>query len=259
MTNSNINTTVSKAKLEAEMNSFVTAFNKAVKKNDLEAKNQAEADLKDRASKYADAARRDFFTEISDVNDYNGTIIRALTQMTYTVKSYTKQVDDSGIETGVALCDKSVEVNLRKLCSHNKFSTSWVYTAEKLNQLLTAYTSIKLDRPDLAKKTMESSYVKQKVKEIEMGKTPTSSTQVCKQLQQVIDAILFVPGDSNPEVNKYRVNKHDVNYLEICYAKRGRVAGTVSVPRSIEKLITDILHRLVVGGKYDVDGKIITG
>lgn len=91
-------------------------------------------------------------------------------------------------------------------------------------------------------------------RDIDLGKTPTSNTQLLKQLQMIIDSMLYVEGEKG---NIYKANSHDVGYLLSLYAKKGR--GVLSVaaarPKYLEKLITEILHRIVTEKSYNIEFK----
>ena len=246
--------------LESIMQSLVNDYNAALEKSDLEAMASAEHDLKVNVTDYAGLAMIRFFEQVSDKEDYNSTIIRAVTKLTYTTKSY--KIDKEGeTVTGMHLTDKVVMVDLRKLCKFNGFKKQWVHTLEKFNLLLTLRAATELGLDKTALRTINDSfYMKEKAKEIEMGKTPTSNNQICKQLQAVVDKILFVASENNPEVNTYKVNSHDVAYLLMCYTKRGKSALKVVCSKHsfVERLVTEILHRVITGKVYDVEYKAIS-
>lgn len=256
---------------ELKMKEAIGDYNKALEEGKLDAMADAEHEVKERAKKYAGLAQTAFFESVSDKEDYNGTILRAVKELTYKTKWYRINKDEETI-TGMEMTEKSVMVDLRKLCRHNGFEKAWIHTLEKFNLLLTLRAATELcgvdkDATDAQREEFkrvlqtinDSFYMKEKAKEIELGKTPTSKTQLCRQLQAVIDKILFVATDKNSDKNLYAANSHDVAYLLMCYTKRGKSALKVVCSKHsfVERLVTEILHRVITGGVYDVEYQVV--
>jgi len=251
------------AKLEAD----VAAYNAALAKSDVEAMNAAATDAKSHASEYALQSMTQFFETVSDKEDYNGTILRAITQLTYPTKGYKINKEDEKI-TGMVIVDRTATVDIRKLCKHNGFDKFWINYLEKFNLLLTLRAATELMGVDkgatkeqeqefaaVLKSINDSYYMKEKAKELAMGKTPTSNNSICKQLQMVIDKILFVASEKDPAVNTYKANNHDVAYLLMCYTKKGKGALKVVAAKHtyVERLIVEIIHRILTGKVYGLD------
>lgn len=135
-----------------------------------------------------------------------------------------------------------------------KFGTesTWAYKVAAFNRLLCMRTaqSIGADVKTVAEKFATPT----QARDINLGKTPTSNTQLLKQLQMIIDSMLYVEGEKG---NIYKANSHDVGYLLSLYAKKGR--GVLSVaaarPKYLEKLIAEILHRIVTEKSYNIEFK----
>lgn len=135
-----------------------------------------------------------------------------------------------------------------------KFGTesTWAYKVVAFNRLLCMRTaqSIGADVKTVAEKFATPT----QARDINLGKTPTSNTQLLKQLQMIIDSMLYVEGEKG---NIYKANSHDVGYLLSLYAKKGR--GVLSVaaarPKYLEKLIAEILHRIVTEKSYNIEFK----
>lgn len=245
--------------LESEMKKLVGDYNAALEKSDLDAMATAESELKVKEAAYAGLAMNRFFETVSNKEDYVGTIIKAVTALTYQIKAHKVNKEEDKI-TGMELTEKTAMVDLRKLCKFNGFEKQWINALEKFNLLLTLRAAIELGLNKAALKTINDSYyMAEKSREIELGKTPTSNNQICKQLQMVIDKILFVASDKNPEKNIYSANSHDVAYLLMCYTKRGKSALKVVCSKHsfVERLITEVLHRILTGAVYDVDYRAI--
>lgn len=255
------------AKLEAD----VAAYNAALAKSDVEAMNAAATDAKTHASEYANQAMNQFFETVSDKEDYSGTILRAIKELTYPTKGYKINKEDEKI-TGMEIVERTATVDLRKLCKFNGFDKFWINHLEKFNLLLTLRAATELMGIDkgatdkqkkefsaVLKTINDSYYMKEKAKELDMGKTPTSNNQICKQLQMVIDKILFVASENDPAINTYKANNHDVAYLLMCYTKKGKGALKVVAAKHtyVERLIVEIIHRILTGKTYTIDYKMV--
>lgn len=130
--------------------------------------------------------------------------------------------------------------------------STWAYKVAAFNRLLCMRTaqSIGADVKTVAEKFATPT----QARDINLGKTPTSNTQLLKQLQMIIDSMLYVEGEKG---NIYKANSHDVGYLLSLYAKKGH--GVLSVaaarPKYLEKLIAEILHRIVTEKSYNIEFK----
>ena len=85
--------------------------------------------------------------------------------------------------------------------------------------------------------------------EIELGKTPTSDTQVVKHMQKVLDTL-------SPDEGK--VNGHDLAYVLSCYTKKNNKTAlrvVCSKHTILQSLLMDVFHRVVTNGVYSVDYK----
>lgn len=152
------------------------------------------------------------------------------------------------------IVEKERQIDLLAFCKRAKLDTDWQYIVSKFNQLMCLRTAKTLGFSTAEIKALTSSYyLRDLAKQIEMGATPTSNTQVCKQLQRVIDNIL---PNENGEAN-YKCNNYDVAYLDALYSKKSnksRLTVRVSNDAFLRRTLVDILYRLVTGGKYGVDG-----
>lgn len=167
--------------------------------------------------------------------------------------SVMRNKDDNNRITIVERVTKEKRINLLAFCKRAKMDTDWQYTASGFNQLMCLRVATDLGAN--VKEIAKSYYLRDKVKQMEMGKTPTSTTQVCKLLQKIIDEML--PNEDENGKPIYKVNNHDVTYLDQCYGKRSsrnRLTISVSKDGFLLSVLTDIAYRLVTGGKYGVDG-----
>lgn len=158
--------------------------------------------------------------------------------ITYTLEPASKQID-------LVAFDEFCK-NENKVIASDRL---WMYKVEKFALLLTYRVMKELGLS--TQKLEETYYIKDIARQIDIGKTPTSNNAMLKQLQAIVDAIIY---ESDGDKNLYKVTSHDVAYLVAVMSKRGK-SGTVVTPRAetIHKLIMDILHRIVINGEYKVE------
>jgi len=82
----------------------------------------------------------------------------------------------------------------------------------------------------------------------------TSNRQTEKLLQFIVDGIVFVPSDKDPKINKFKVTKKDILFIEHLMCKEGKKTG-LCVPRQSRmlRLITKMLNRIVTNSLYEIE------
>ena len=85
-------------------------------------------------------------------------------------------------------------------------------------------------------------------RQFEMGKNPTSKTNMLRTLQMVVTAML---GEG------YKATSHDVNFLLSVYSRKNRKALVVSCAnhRNFRAYIAEVCHRIVTGKEYELEYK----
>ena len=234
----------------------INEYNEALKANNLSKTNNIEKELKDAEAAYAEAKCMEVFGNLAKTDS---PIKEAVAMYSYSVVSH-KVNRENGIVVGFELVEnKERQIDLVKFCEYIKAPTDWKHSVERFNQLLALRTAneLKMSKSQI-KKICDSFYMSNLARRCEMGDTPDSNTAICKQLQQIVDAILFE--DNGKGKNVYRVNNHDVAYLLMCYTKRGKKVLSVAVAKSayIHRLILDIMHRIVTGKSYDLEYRMIS-
>lgn len=161
-------------------------------------------------------------------------------RLSYSLEPATRQIDLVAFED---FCKRD-----KKEIAHDNM---WRYKSEKFN-LLVAYRTFKELGKD-TKKMEDAYYISEVAKAINMGKTPTSKTQIQKMLQEVVNGIIF-EDDGNGN-NAYKVTSHDVAYILLLMSKKGKVAQSVAIPRtsSMNCLIFDVVNRIVENKEYTVE------
>lgn len=123
---------------------------------------------------------------------------------------------------------------------------NWAYMVEKLNFLMTAQKAIDLG---IDPKEVHDSYAMSDIsKQIDLGKTPTSKTNILKTLQAIVNAMVG---------EEYKATSHDVNFLMSVYSRKNRAALTVTCAnhKYMRQYLAEICHRIVLGKSYAIDYK----
>lgn len=161
-----------------------------------------------------------------------------------------RKVSTDGQMTGVEKTMKDVQIDLRRFCEVKGFDLGWYYEMQALNKRLTLKIATDLGIGTTEIRKINDSYNMEKLAEqIDLGKTPTSNTQIVKHMQKVLDTL-------SPDEG--RVNSYDLAYVLACYTKRNNKASlrvTCSKHDFLQSLLTDVFHRVVTDGVYSVDYK----
>lgn len=123
---------------------------------------------------------------------------------------------------------------------------NWASMIEKLNFLMTAQKAVDLG---INPNTINDSYAMSDIsRQIDMGKTPTSKTNILKTIQTIVTAMIG---------EEYKVTSHDVNFLMSVYSRKNRKALTVSCAnhKYMRQYMMEICHRIVEGKSYAIDYK----
>ena len=246
-----------KTKLEIAQEQYDTALadaNAALaeKSPNYEAYDEAILRLEEAEKAYAENVAKQMYEEYAATD---APIINIIKAYKYTIIGHKeKRNKDNGNRiVSVDPITRKKSVDLLAFCKLAKLDTSWTDVASKFNQLmcLRAAKSLGCDVRSIAK----SYFLKEAVKKIAMGETPTSNTQVCKLLQRVIDNML--PNEDENGKAIYKCNNHDVAYLDHLYGKKSNkndLAVRVSNDSFLRRILLDIAYRLVTGSHYDLDG-----
>ena len=96
-------------------------------------------------------------------------------------------------------------------------------------------------------KEIDSSYAMSEIaRAIDMGKTPTSNTNLLKTLQRIVTAMI------GPE---YKATSHDVNFLMSVYSRKSRKALTVACAnhKYLRQYMMEVCNHIVTKTPYSVD------
>lgn len=243
--------TLSELLIEAE--TAKKELNEAILSDSLSMADKAKKTLDDAVKEYNESAIiLDFLTFRSK----SSPILAAIEQLNIsTIEAKTNKDKDTGIVT-YTLEPAAKQISLTALdefCQREKLIIAadrlWKYKVEHFCLLVT-YKIMK-DLGKETKKLEETYYISDIARQIDMGKTPTSNNQILKQLQSIVDSIIY---EADGEKNVYKVTSHDVNYIVQTMTKRSK-SGTVVAPKAstMHILVMDVLHRIATNGEYTVE------
>lgn len=236
--------------LRAEVESQVKQFNELYGEKKFDESSKIREEIDKKVGEYTGIAKKLCFDECAESPD--GAMMEAVRRLSFKtirIKENKPGKDDGGVfNITVEEVYKPIDlVGLHDHCGGIGVNGNWYHIAQKMNFLLTAKHAKDLGITDL--KTISDSYAMSEIaKGFDMGKDPTSKTNLLKTLNTVISAML---GDD------YKAVSHDVNFLLMVYAKKSKKALTVtcSAHRNFVGYIAEICHRIVTGGSYGVEYK----
>lgn len=197
-------------------------------------------------------AREECFTALKATDD---PMIEAVKQLTFsTIRIVDKKVGEDKQKTPVSsIEDAEKPIDLLKL---HKYvggdgigkDKNWAYMVEKLNFLMTAQKAVDLG---INPKEVNDSYAMSDIsKQIDLGKTPTSKTNLLKTVQAIVTAMIG---------EEYKATSHDVAFLMSVYSRKNRAALTVTCAnhKYMRQYMAEICHRIVLGKSYAIEYKKI--
>lgn len=177
------------------------------------------------------------------------TVVDALKLFEYDNIGHTSERVD-GVEIGIKYADKPTMVNLKNFSKEKDISLEWYYEMQALNKRLTLRTATDLGVKKSEIEKIDNSYHMNKLAaDIDLGKDPITDAAILKHMQKVFDLLSPMSG---------KFNKFDLQYIFKGYSKVGRTALKVqcSNHKTLLKLMTHTMHRVVTGKVYSVDFKI---
>ena len=243
--------------LRIDADSAKTKLNEAIITDKKSIIDSAKEKLNKAVKEYnAEVIRLEFIT----LKGKTHTMLEAIEQLNIaTITEKEKEDKDTGIITySIEPAIKQISlVELSKFCGNDiAIDNKWSYYIDKFCYLMTYRIASELGKPgsEVRRKLEQTYYITDVAKQMDMGKTPTSNTQMLKQLQTIVDAIIYKE-DKNGN-NIYKASSHDVAYILQTMSKRSK-SGTVVTPRplTMHTLIMDVLHKIVKGNSYKIDYK----
>lgn len=151
-----------------------------------------------------------------------------------------------------------VDFNARSPKEGNLFvNGQWPYYAETFAKAIASDVGKDLELSEADQKRLNDSYKEA----LEDGKwvcltasNPSTSNMV-KDLQGIVDMILFIPDEKHPDKNKFKVFSRDARFVDTRKAKAGKALLSTRTIRGKEMLavIGDIMYHLTTGNPYSID------
>ena len=229
------------ATLRESVEEQVKTYNDAVQNGRFEESTKADKAMTDNINEYTATVRDMCFEECKATDDPMLAAVKTLSYVTIGVKD--EQKGDDKVPVRV-IVDKERQIDLLKLdkfCGGIGADPNWMHVAQKMNFLA---KDLGLDPA----KVNDSYAMSEIARQFEMGKNPTSKTNLLKTLQMVVTAMV---GDG------YKATSHDVNFLLSVYSKKNRKALTVSCAnhRNFRGYVMEVCHRIVTGKSYELEYK----
>lgn len=234
------------AQLRSETEALVKDYNDAIQNGKFEDASKADKAMTEKINEYTATVRDMCFEDCKNTDNPMLTAVTTLSFVTIGVKDEQKGDDKVPVR---AIVDKERQIDLLKLhkyCGSIGANENWSSIAQKMNFLLTAQKAVDLG---IDPKVVNDSYAMSEIaREFDMGKNPTSKTNLLKTLQMVITAMLG---------EQYKATSHDVNFLMSVYSKKNRKALTVTCAnhRYFRNYLAEVCHRIVTGKTYELDFK----
>lgn len=232
--------------LRSEAEVLVKDYNDAIQNGKFDEARKADTALTEKVNEYTATVRDMCFEECKNTENPMLTAVTTLMYVTIGVKDEQKGDDKVPVRTIVEK-ERAIDLlKLHKYCGAIGVNENWFNIAQKMNFLLTAQKCIDLG---IDPKAVHDSYAMSEIaRDFDMGKNPTSKTNLLKTLQTVVSAMLG---------EEYKATSHDVNYLMSVYSKKNRKALTVTCAnhRYFRNYLAEVCHRIVTGKHYEVDFK----
>lgn len=234
------------AQLKSEVEEIVKTYNDAVQNGRFEESSKADSAMTEKINEYTATVRDMCFEDCKATPDPMLTAVKTLSYITIGVKDE-KKGDDKVPVRSVIEKERAIDLfKLDKYCGGIGHDKNWMHIAQKMNFLLTAQKAKDLG---LDPQKVNDSYAMSEIaRQFDMGKNPTSKTNLLRTLQMVVTAML---GDD------YKATSHDVNFLLSVYSKKNRKALVVSCAnhRNFRSYIAEVCHRIVTDKAYELEYK----
>ena len=240
-------TTMTKTELRENAEELVTQYNEAIQTGDFNKATELNEKIEQAVNEHTSIARKECFEELKATPDPMLSAIKRLSFPTIKVKD-TKVGDEKIPVRTIEDCEKAIDLlKLHKACTGGiGKDKNWYHLIEKLNFLMTAHKAVDLG---LDPKDVHNSYSMSEIaRQIDMGKTPTSKTNILKTVQSIVTAMIG---------EEYKATSHDVKFLLSVFSRKGKKALMVSCAnhRYMRQYMMEICHRIVEGKAYELDYK----
>lgn len=237
------------AELRATVEAKVKEYNEAKIDKKFEEVAAIDEVIEKAVNEYSGIARGICFEDCAATENPMMEAIKRLSYETIGIKD-TPETNDKAAAREVVTKERQIDLlKLHKYVNGGIGSNKeWNYYVEKFNYLLTAKKAIDLG---IKVKEINDSYAMSDIsKQIDMGGTPTSNTNILKTLTTVVQAMIG---------EEYKPSSHDVSFLLSVYSKKSRKALTVSCAnhKYMRGYLMEICNRIVTGKTYGIEYKAV--
>ena len=236
---------MTKEELRKNAEELCKVYNDLVQSGSFEESMKVDEEMEQVVNEYTSLARKECFEAIKATENPMIEAVKLLTFQTIRARD-TKQGEEKVPVRVIEDIDRPID--LLKLHKETDggigADKNWAYKVEKLNFLLTAQKAKDLG---INPKEVNDSFAMTDIaKQIDMGKTPTSKTNILKTLNVVIQAMIG---------EEYKAVSHDVNVLMSIFSRKNRAALTVSCAnhKYMRQYCAEICHRIVMDESYKID------
>lgn len=234
-----------KAELRETAEALCREYNDNIQNGNFQETTRLNDEIEQAVNEYTSIAKEECFEALKATEN---PMLEAVKQLTFpTIRARDTKQGDEKIPVRV-IEDIERPIDLLKLHKATEggigADKNWAYKVEKLNFLLTAQKAKDLG---IDPKEVNDSFAMADIsKEIDMGKNPTSKTNLLKTLNVVIQAMIG---------EEYKAVSHDVNFLMSVFSRKNRAALTVSCAnhKYMRQYCAEICHRIVMGETYKIE------
>lgn len=234
-----------KEELRKNAEELCKMYNDFVQNGNFEESMKVNDEMEQVVNEYTSIARKECFDAIKATENPMITAVKQLTFQTIRIRD-TKQGDEKVPVRVIEDIDRPID--MLKLHKETEggigAEKDWAYKIEKLNFLLTAQKAKDLG---INPKEVNDSFAMTDIaRQIDMGKSPTSKTNILKTLNVVIQAMIG---------EEYKAVSHDVNFLMSIFSRKNRAALTVTCAnhKYMRQYCAEICHRIVMGETYKIE------
>lgn len=241
------------AEIRTNIEGLVKSYNDAVQEAKFSDMARLDAEITAAINEYTSLSRTICFDECAASDDPMLEAIKRLSYLTIGVK------DGKAEETEIPVrevIEREKQIDLLKLHKYIEggigIDHNWPYMVERFNMALTAQKALDLG---IDPREISDSYAMSEIaRGIDLGKTPTSKTNILKTMRGIIAAMIG-------EEFANAATSHDVNFLLSVYSRKNRKALTVSCAnhKYLRGYVMEICHRVVTDGTYAVEYKRVKG
>lgn len=241
--------TEKKAALRADAETLIQLYNDAYQTAKFDEAHKLGLKIDEKINEYTSIARDECFAELLASDD---PMLEAVKRLSYqTIRTKTRKEGDEKIPV-MFIEDSEKSINLLRLHKAAKDGIGkdekWYAMIEKLNFLLTAK---KAEDLGIDPRTVNDSYAMSKIaRELDMGATPTSNTNLLNTVQMIVTAMIG---------EEYKATSHDVKFLNSIYSRKSRKALTVTCAnhKFLTGYMAEICNHIVTKEPYKIEFRTI--